>query len=328
MTPNKTNRFLQHSICAKTSALLMLGSMLVSSAVLADSREVVKLGNGVVVDSVTKRAFTLRPKAGIEAVDIVTGNTLWTSTAGDRPVSVKGSALLAQVEATKSGSLELSFLNAANGDFIGARSIAIVNRAQARVTDSPDTRFTVELISGSEPEHLYWTHSTKPVQGARLNRTEAPAQQVTGFLVADFSKRTVDSVSQPPEFKQFADYLAPMPAGASGKRALYSQDLNHIVASKALSAEDRAGSESGARYIWNVYTAEGVQVQSFESAVSFAPFVVVGDKLLYVLPQSQRLAQGDVVAEPMSLRAIDLTTGDEAFKVAIRDVRFRGPFPP
>jgi len=55
-----------------------------------------RLSLAVIVHKASKRAYLSRRGKGIEAMDLVTGRTLWTSDAADRPLAASGGLLVAQ----------------------------------------------------------------------------------------------------------------------------------------------------------------------------------------------------------------------------------------
>ncbi|MEM7081561.1 MAG: hypothetical protein AAF465_02425 [Pseudomonadota bacterium] len=303
--------------------VFVFGCAWLSSAALAESHNAfVTLGNGVVVDVQNERLYTMNPKTGIEATNIATGERLWRSVAADRPLSIREGTLLAQSSAEKSGQLELAYLTAESGELLRATRLSVDDSVWARTTDTLDHRF---VLQSTGADSLHWQHTTKKIQGARLDRAEPQALRTEGFLRADFSTRSVAHSDTGLRASTIRDFRASVPDGAVGKRALYSADRQHIATHRPLSPQAR---QSGQRYEWHVYSADGKRLQTFASAVSFSPYIIVGNRLLYVTPARKWRAEERTEINPMSVRAIDLNSGVELFKVPVKDTRYNGPFPP
>jgi hypothetical protein len=55
----------------------------------------------------------------------------------------------------------------------------------------------------------------------------------------------------------------------------------------------------------------------------------VGSRLYYVAqPSTRRAGGGELLRQPLRLRALDLRSGAEQWAVPVVDTAYRGPFPP
>lgn len=83
-------------------------------------------------------------------------------------------------------------------------------------------------------------------------------------------------------------------------------------------------------YTWSGFDlASGQPVGEVRSEVAMAPVAVLADGLLLtVRPPAARRVAGEMLASPRRLVALDAATGVVAWESPLRDLAFRGPFPP
>jgi hypothetical protein len=107
--------------------------------------------------------------------------------------------------------------------------------------------------------------------------------------------------------------------------AIASADGADLVTAKAAGA-NAVGIEN---YLWSIYSlTKGDRVAQIKIAQSPAAYVLLRSLLIYEsLPVSQRI-NGVMRAEPLQLRAFNISTGIIAWKRDIRDTRYHGSYPP
>jgi hypothetical protein len=107
---------------------------------------------------------------------------------------------------------------------------------------------------------------------------------------------------------------------AGAARQFESADGRHVLAS------ERTGDDlTWDKYRWTVFErATQRQVGEMRTHVSFAPFVVSDSTLIY---ETTPFTRGKD-EEPAKLRAVSLTNGAPVWAVEVREIAFRGPFPP
>ena len=109
-------------------------------------------------------------------------------------------------------------------------------------------------------------------------------------------------------------------AGASPTQ-YESADGRHVLASERV-GNDRVWE----KYRWTVYErSTGRLVGEFRTHVAFAPFVVREALLFY---ETTPYKLGTATEEPAKLRAVNLRTGQAVWSVEVREIVYRGPFPP
>jgi hypothetical protein len=324
----------------RTTAMVMAAGLFLPTAARAqrDTTAGVALRPGLVIHPGQGVAYVMAAAGGIAAVDLTSGATRWTSSEGGRPLALVGSVLLAQVDPKSAGNhLELVGLNTRER---GARTV------RSTVTLAPGVRVSLgETLQGdfsldARPVGgdvlLNWSFVPVPRQGMpdpvdtldvlRLKgRTGRPAR-VRGALrmnLATGQTKRVDTatVPEPPTKRWILPPGEKLVAAGAATTQYESADGRHIVASERLD-DDRVW----AKYRWTVYErGSGRRLGEFRTHLSFTPFVVRDSLLVY---ETTPYAVGSEEGQPAKLRAINLTTGQEAWSVAVRETVYRGPFPP
>jgi len=107
--------------------------------------------------------------------------------------------------------------------------------------------------------------------------------------------------------------------------AFPSADGQLLLANKPIGA-DATGRQN---YLWSIYSLEtGQRVAETRMPTSAAQFFIWRSILVYESGPYGQLIDGKWTAEPLELRAVDLKTNVEAWKVPLRDTAYHGPFPP
>lgn len=107
--------------------------------------------------------------------------------------------------------------------------------------------------------------------------------------------------------------------------------LTFVSADKRHRLESKRLDETGG--IWPVYrwtlfpAGGGTPLGSVDLHLSYAPFLVTGDRLIVELQPYSRRSSDGMTEEPMQLRCYDLSDGREAWKVPVRDI-YAVPEPP
>ena len=100
-----------------------------------------------------------------------------------------------------------------------------------------------------------------------------------------------------------------------------SEDERHLLASRRHESDPRF-------WEWVIYSLEtGEKAAEIRQVMPSASFFLSGSSLIHETPVTSRKVNGQEVFEPGRLRAIDLDTGTEIWSRAIRDTKYRGPYP-
>lgn len=317
----------------RIAAPALLVVSLAAPAALAQPAGPAVLRPGIVIDTARREAYVMTPR-GIDAIDVATGAVKWSSTAADKPLALVGDLLVAQAQPTALGRLELVSLDVTKGGEARARQgAALPAGVQAAIGETLQGTFTIEARPAPAAAALYWRFVPESRQGmpdpdeatpgtrdaaakARLQAREGALR----FDPATGAVRRLDT-ARPPQPRAWSLAPSQKMAKAGAARQFESADGRHVLAS------ERTGDDlTWDKYRWTVFErATQRQVGEMRTHVSFAPFVVVDSTLIY---ETTPYVRGQEKEEPAKLRAVDLTNGAPRWAVEVREITFRGPFPP
>lgn len=329
-------------------AFVLLAALLVPGTALAQAPvSVPALHDGVVVDPAGGTAYVMSPAGGIEARELATGNVLWRSAEAAKPLLLVDGTLVAQAPPPPEGDLVVVNLDSRRGTAKERKNIKLPPGQRAQVTDGLSRSFRAQAFATTNGSVIVsWTSEDgRSHQGilppevetpqteeakAASARAEALAQQRRrGAVRLDLASGKVDSL--PFAEAQATAVKAPgliASIGGSNKSGspilgqLTSLDGRHTLTS------ERVPGQSWNRYRWTVTDAAGAALGAVDAPVSMSPFVVSGNRILYVAEPAV-LKQGDkFVEKPLRLKALDLQTGAEQWEAPVVESIYRGPFPP
>ena len=283
------------------------------TAVSAQSAGSFELRNGVVVDSTAGKAYFMSPEGGIEALDLKSGNILWRSTAAARPISVSAAGLLAQVESSAPGRLELAVLDV-SGRALKTASLTLPQGVEAPVVDGLSHRFRVRASSVGGQIQVDWQSMIIAPRGALIRDGSEVPQLTSGGFALDPASGAVSGVATRPGGLAF-------PSVQVGDQYL-SADGNYRLATTP-----SAGSIPDL-YEWSLFDAAGSQVGRIDVRGPYAPFHVMGGVVVVVTPPGGYLQGEEWIEERLALRGLSLATGLELWSHEIRDSAYQGPYPP
>ena len=178
-----------------------------------------ELSDGVIADPERSAVYLMRPEGGIEAVHLVTGESIWQSSRAARPILLFGSLLVAQTEAPgEAGSLRLVGLDV--GDQAAPRfetAIDLPDGVSAKVDDGRRTSFQVSARPDGASLIVTWSYSlaaAKPGESPVVRREVHRLDPKTSGV----SKLSFEQVPKPPP-----PALPPPVAEAAQGRSLLRQ---------------------------------------------------------------------------------------------------------
>jgi hypothetical protein len=321
---------------------MALALMLVSTIAFAASHnpgnemESLELRPGVIVDLKENRIYLMSPKQTVEAVEIGTGQTLWSTGDAAKPLAASDGLLVCQADApAPSSNLNLVVLNAQDGRSVTTGSVALPSGVVTQVDDTLSSKFSARAVTIGEDSFVLWDHQTLPVRGmpplpdesAQVLAAEQP-QKESGTV--KLNVRTGDaSLLEPAAVPQAVRDARPMiltgpPGVPPDPTQRISIDGNHTLKSK------RIGDDSvWDKYQWTIINNEtGTKVGQLRSHLSQSGFVVVDSRIIFETGPYVRSTESGLVAEPTMVRMVDLLSGDQVWSRPVRDTVYRGPFPP
>jgi hypothetical protein len=301
--------------------------------------------DGVVVAPRHGLAYLMRPGGGIDAVDLASGSLRWHSDGGAKPLALADDRLIAQAESRGANALALVALDARSGAARDAVRLPLPAGVAATVVDTPAGSFRVRAERADSRLVVRWEATSLtpagPAQGylPAANEGQAPALDgqgpavITGEAVIDLSAPSLRVMAEPAVRSVRSAALArpaleelhaPAVAGAAG-RQLLSADGRHVLVTEPVESAEF----TVYRHRWTLYErASGARVGSAPALVSATPFLVVGTTLYHTAPAHVLLEEGRIAEHPAALLAVNLATGTQAWKAAVQETSFKGPFPP
>lgn len=288
------------------------------------------LRDGVVVDAVRSVAYLMSPEGGIDAVDVATGQVLWTTDAAAKPLYLQGPLLVAQGEGDGSaGKLEVVVLHTELEGAVQRRSVVpLPADVRPSVDDALGRSFRTRVDRLPGETVVSWSYLERTVRGVAPEPGEDVEVRREGAFAVNAGSGNVrtldpqDAAQLPgppdPELRQ-DERLDNVPG-----RQFYSSDRLDVLASERL-PDPRAYR----RYSWTIYDrGSGEVVGTLTHPASVAPLMVAGSIVLYETRPVGRLEDGKWVEVPLMVRAADALSGFEIWALAVRDTEYRGPMPP
>jgi hypothetical protein len=325
------------------------------------------LRRGAIVDPARGAAYVSKPNGTIDAVDLASGRTLWTSDEAAVPLGADEELLIAQLEEKPRATerLQVVVLDAANGGKVSEVSIALPAGVRGLVSDERgrSLRVTAEREGALFLVSWYYLENRgrgiAPERAQQMVRRFAGSARVhprTGKVVAS-DGGLVEEV--PGKWKKYGTPPGPpwttgnVSAQAEGgrggplklkrtntgngqplpERTLSKQAITAVASAdqRHLLASERVG-EGGPddpEYSWNIFALDTAEkATDLRRDVSAAPFFVFSDSVIFE-SVAHAYRRGDVqVDEPLEIQAIRLSTGVAKWEVELRDLGYRGPTPP
>lgn len=279
------------------------------------------LQRGVLIARDTGQVMVMSPDSAIENISIGSGKTVWISHDGAMPIAVESGRLLALREGSERGKFAGVLIDAADGKRVARVDAELPATARGLVDDLLGERF--EVVAAADG--LRWSHQRERVQGAQMNDDAADQVEkrgadtrVSGAFAVDWSAGSLAPVAES-SLKSAEALPAEVGQPSTSKPRIFrSIDDSYRLSSERL---------DDGRYRWVLSEANGTRLGETISDASYRPFDVVDGRLLYVTTAKLSMVAGKVEVAMPTLVAVDLGTGQIAWKREIRDTHYRGPFP-
>lgn len=333
--------------CFTALALTLAGLSFLNVRVKAqgdNNADGIELRPGLLIHPTLNVAYVMTP-GGVAAVDLATGNRQWTSSAAAKPLTLAGNLLISQVEPRAAGSrLELVALDVRRQ---GAPAVSGATELPAGVRvaigETLQGTFSLEARPAADGVLVDWSFERAEHRGMRdasedpeqaeprgeqpagLALRQAGSTTTGGELRMSLSTGTITrqgvNLQAQPRRPSRPNVLLSERVAEQGESRYESADGRHLLASERV-ADDRVWE----KYRWTIFErSTGRRLGEFRTHLSFNPFVVRDSLvLLETTPYELRGAP----PQPAKLRAYNLSSGREAWAVEVREIVFRGPFPP
>jgi hypothetical protein len=283
--------------------LLAVAALLVAPALAFAQSSAPALRDGVVVDTAANSAFVTTPGGAINAIDLTTGTSRWTSAAAVKPLVVADDTLVAQAAPSEGEQLVVVTIDKDSGAQKTRSKVSLPENLKATVVDSPSQKTLVRGLVSGNAVLVSWAIQSRTARGMAPDNGDG--ETVSGAARVDPETGATVAVAAPAESGVLSNLTLDQ------MMQMASADGNHVVKSEA-------GSAPGL-YRWTVSTASGARIGSVELPLSVAPFVVSGTRLFYVASPSGSRTSERLVMEPLRLRCMDLGSGAQLWAVPVMD---------
>jgi hypothetical protein len=316
-----------------------------------------------VVDPGRSIAYVAKPNGTIDAIDLINGRALWTSSEAALPLGLDTNLLIAQVDSDSAPANELhvAVLDAVSGKKLTTAAIPLPIAVHALVDDRPNEWFqavaeregVLFLISWDFRQELQGGDADDSERSPlRIYAGSARISPLTGQVVtsdggpASDRPRRVKQRGLPPFVPwQAAGVSARTEGGSAGPLTLKRADvasgrsLPDILLSEhglvglpsadqrhVLVGERVQGAPRDQKYRWLIFAMDtGVLAAEERFEVSCAPFFLFGDNIVFQSQPGWHLVNGVRVDDPLQMNALRLSSGIPIWKVELRDLAYRGP---
>lgn len=290
---------------------------------------------GIVIDPTANIAYAMTPE-GVTAIDLASGAKRWTTNAAAMPLAIAVNQLLSQVEPkTRTNRLELALLDTREQGAVTLRSVAeLPSFVRVSIGQTLEGKFESEARLLANRAIVNWRFESQPLRGI-VEEPESdkidvvgPQSQNVGRAVEGALQVDLTTGAVSPADANFATraparrwLLTASEKISSATPTQYeSADGRHVMASERISDD-----KTWAKYRWTVFErSTNKRLGEFKTHLAFAPFVVRDSILIYETTPYIRAGK----EEPAKLRGVNLATAQEAWSVEVRELEYRGPFPP
>jgi len=305
--------------------MLTASILVISTHSLAQSSV---LRDGVIVDTDNATVFLMQPNGGILAVNTTSGDTVWSTAAADKPLLIANGELITQAQNSRSGEISLRFLAPDSGIPLSQLAVNINDNVSATIADGLGQSFSI-IAPDQNPNNLHWRFSSTRAQGAAPNFNELLSNNsvsnnqfsTNGVIRLNMSNRTVTESLQDVPAQTLTNTTTNQLRTVNGRQFL-SADGQHILVSEVNQLEDLQ-----ARYQWTIFTNSGDRLGSFSTTSSYTGFVVIDNHVVFSTPVLRQRINDQLVEIPLSIRAVNLESGQEVWRRTLRDLRYSGPLP-
>lgn len=311
---------------ARTQARVALGMLWMVCASSVGWAQSLELRQGVVVDLDAGRVYVMRPDNSVEAMRIDDGASLWRAGDAGQPLAVSGNVLLTASAPVGGGpELELSAYDAGSGAVSFTSDVALPEGVRALMGNTMSSSFSAKAIPVGDEVYISWSYVNFPRRGMLEEEPAEAPTPTTGALVYDTGSR--ESTAVQPEALPETVRSAMMPT--AGEASPSAGERQSIDGRHTLRSERIADNNTWDNYRWTIVdNSTGGVVGRMRSHLASVPFVIEDSKIVFEAGPHARRVEGAMQEQPLRVQAVDLTSGENVWSRDVRDMAYRGPFPP
>jgi photosystem II stability/assembly factor-like uncharacterized protein len=294
-----------------------------------------ELSPGLIIDPTRNRIFVMKPEGTVGALDLTNGQAMWNNQDAAKPIGVAGNQVIAQAESHDLSKFNLIQLDAEKGTKVAEKHFAMPAGVFASVTQTLYGNFNARASRSDGGTIISWQFSRTPPRGLAPNTKPNLSPKAIAPpppLVPPGEKKRggfrIDSATG--AVKEIPATSVPASSGLQGvsqepgKTQFLSRDGRYLAISERTGNDPQLN-----KYTVKVYDSQNkAKVAEFPSHLAIVPFAVVGKQLVYEQSPYYQRTDGGQIEVPRTVKVLDLSSGKELWNTPVRDITYRGPFPP
>jgi hypothetical protein len=320
-----------------------------TSAAEVEGNPPTQLRDGVLVSPVNDAVYLMMPDGGVEAVQLSSGETLWSSMAAEKPLGVSGDVLISQAASPDGHILKIVALDSATGAERATGEQQLPPGVTPNIDESLEGAFYAAATRSGNDVFTRWQFVQRPTSGLPpgAEKGVAPgADDPTAAAPTALDAQRFDATSgviqmnlTSGETASLNIELAPDAVLKPAENVVAQEDnlLDNVQGEQYRSADGqhvvvsvRTGTVADFhRYILSVYEAKTARkVAVIKSHVAIIPIAVVGERVVFESSPYVRRANDQLVENPLTIHVVDAKRNEVIWSRQVRDTTYQGPLPP
>lgn len=156
-----------------------------------------ELRPGVIVDPPKGAAYLMNPHRGIDAVDLSSGNLLWSTSNATKPLAAFDDRLAAQTDPQPPNfhALPLVMLAANDGSVVSRISIPMPSDVAPSVSSGLGTSFNTTTRVDRDRLTLWWSYSARTISGVNRLGAEPPGRHENGAVSINLKTEQIETLT-------------------------------------------------------------------------------------------------------------------------------------
>lgn len=315
--------FLRHNY---QLALVFLSIMLSGYAAAQDpTPNYIELDKGLVLDLEGDVGYIMNPNGTMSSINLTNGQSNWNTSSKGKPLAFVNNQLLVQLEdSLPTNDFKIAYLNGSSGNINRTEDKVLSNNITAGIKSTMSYSFDTRVKIVNNQVNLSWNYRPNNLKGIGSSDGQSTGKKGV-FLI---NKTTLNmgnlginnfSIEGP----MISDELDNNPINNVSGRQFSSVQDDYVAVIERVSDDSQ-----WEKYKWTIYERNGTRIGSIRTNLSFRPFYIVDNTLIFTTVPVVRNVSGEIIEEPKSLIAYDLSTGNQSWIKEILDLEYRGPYPP
>jgi hypothetical protein len=283
-----------------------------------------ELDKGLILDLSGDVGYIMNPNGTMSSIDLSNGQSRWDSSQKGKPLAFVDNQLLVQLEdSVPTNDFKIGYLNNSSGSISRTESKVLANSITAGVKSTMNYSFDTRVRVVNNRVNLSWDYEPTAFRG--IAEDEGQDRSRKGVFLINKTTLNMESLGMDDfsiDVVTSKELVINAIVNAPGRQFSSIQDEYVVVIDKV------SNDSQWKKYKWTIYKQDGTKVGSIRTNLSFRPFYVVDNTLVFTTVPVIRNIEGELVELPKSLVGYDLSTGNQKWTKEILDLEYRGPYPP